>query len=120
MHGFGEHTNHAAPKSLDFIGLNHYSLGIMNDFTKGQHPDTATHTANKNYCISPESLYLAIKEISNRVAEPLNIPIYITKMALHRLMMMLKRKIASTNIICLPYQEHSLKDTTSVVILPGH
>ena len=74
-----EHTNHAAPKSLDFIGLNHYSLGIMNNFTKGQHPDTATHTANKNYCISPESLYLAIKEISNRIAEPLNIPIYITE-----------------------------------------
>ncbi len=24
-----EHTNYAAPKVLDFIGLNHYSLGVM-------------------------------------------------------------------------------------------
>ena len=74
-----EHTNHTAPKSLDFIGLNHYSLGIMNNFQKDLHPDTNTHTANKNYCISPESLYLAIKEISSRIAEPLKIPIYITE-----------------------------------------
>ena len=51
----------------------------MNNFTKDPHPDATTHTANKNYCISPESLYLAIKEISTRIAEPLNIPIYITE-----------------------------------------
>lgn len=74
-----EHTNHDAPKSLDFIGLNHYSLGIMNNFKKEPHPDETTHTANKNYCISPESLYLAIKEINARIAKPLNIPIYITE-----------------------------------------
>jgi len=74
-----EHTNHAAPASLDFIGLNHYSLGIMNNFQKYPHPDATTHTANKNYCVSPESLYLAIKEISTRIAKPLNIPIYITE-----------------------------------------
>jgi beta-glucosidase len=74
-----EHTNDHAPKSLDFIGLNHYSIGIIDNVTKIAHPDTTTHTANKNYCISPESLYGAIKEISERIAKPLNIPIYITE-----------------------------------------
>jgi beta-glucosidase len=74
-----EHSNYAAPKSLDFIGLNHYSLGMMNNFKKDPHPDANTHTANKNYCISPESFYLAIKEINTRIAQPLNIPIYVTE-----------------------------------------
>lgn len=74
-----EHTNHDAPKSLDFIGLNHYSLGFINNFKKESHPDETAHTANKNYCVSPESLYLAIKEIDDRIAKPLNIPIYITE-----------------------------------------
>jgi len=74
-----EHTNRAAPTSLDFIGINHYSLGMMNNFQKDLHPDTTTHTANKNYCVSPQSLYLAIKEIATRIAKPLNIPMYITE-----------------------------------------
>lgn len=81
------HYNPQAPYSLDFIGLNYYSNGYMKGFSKDPavEPDVTKRTANPNYRIYPQGLYLAIKELSERMAKPIEkiqnrpIPIYITE-----------------------------------------
>lgn len=77
-----KHTNLRAPLSLDFVGLNYYSRAFMKenwfDFKVCKHPAELDFD-NPHYTVYPEGLYEAIRELSQRVAKPLNIPIYITE-----------------------------------------
>jgi beta-glucosidase len=66
---------------LDFIGLNYYCHNYMSKFKTFREPNQAIeiHTNNDKYTIYGEGLYRAIEELSNKVAKPFNIPIYITE-----------------------------------------
>ncbi len=66
-------------KKLDFIGLNYYSNSYMHGATKMLETDPELKTNNKNYRIYPQGLYRALTEISDRIAQSLNIPIYVTE-----------------------------------------
>jgi beta-glucosidase len=73
------HSNPSAPKSLDFIGVNYYSHSyIKNIFNHISNPHE-TPTDIPGMTMYPEGLYCAIKEVSERVAKRLNIPIIITQ-----------------------------------------
>lgn len=72
------HENPKAPQSLDFIALNYYSHAYMKNFKVTLNPDEI-HTQNPQYTLYPEGMYRAIKEIDEKIAKPLNIPIYITE-----------------------------------------
>jgi len=73
------HTNAFAPKSLDFIGINYHSHGyIKNIFNHIGNPSEMP-TDVPGMTVYPEGLYLAIKEISDKIAKKLNIPIIITQ-----------------------------------------
>lgn len=72
------YTNKRAPKSLDFIGLNYYGHTYMKNFSICT-PKDEEKTQNANYTLYPEGMYQAIAEISEKIAEPLHIPIYITE-----------------------------------------
>lgn len=72
------HINPDAPQSLDFIALNYYSHAYMSNFAVTTHPEEM-HTQNPQYTLYPEGMYRAIKEIHEKIAKPLNIPIYITE-----------------------------------------
>ena len=73
-----EWHNEKAIGALDFIGLNYYSNRYM-DGSKKVLNSGARKTNNANYGVYPLGIYRALMEISHRVAEPLNIPIYITE-----------------------------------------
>jgi len=73
-----QHKNAYAPKSLDFIGINHYSHGYMNNFKQISNPDEIP-TDIDNFTIYPEGLYFAIKQVSQEIAEKLDIPIFVTQ-----------------------------------------
>ena len=68
-------------KCLDFIGLNYYSHNYMKNFKTIAQPnhDLEPATRNERYTVYGEGLYRAIEELSNRIAKPLNVPIYITE-----------------------------------------
>lgn len=72
------YRNPQAPQSLDFIGLNYYSHGLMQNRDVAAYPGDAP-TDNEIYTIYPEGLYRAIVDISDNLAKPLGIPIYITE-----------------------------------------
>lgn len=72
------HENKQAIGALDFIGINYYCHGYMKNFELTRDPKE-TPTDNPLYTIYPEGLYRAIKEVSKKVAQPLNIPMYITE-----------------------------------------
>ncbi len=72
------HYNAAAPRSLDFIGLNYYSHGLMTNFDIDQHPNEIP-TQIKIYTIYPEGFYRALMEVTKELATPLHIPIYMTE-----------------------------------------
>ena len=72
------HYNAAAPRSLDFIGLNYYSHGLMSGFNVEAYTGDI-RTQNRIYTIYPEGLYRALMEVDNELAKPLQIPIYITE-----------------------------------------
>lgn len=72
------HENKNAPDTLDFVALNYYSHAYMKNFSVVKHPDEI-HTQNPQYTLYPEGMYRAIKEIHEKMAQPLNIPIYITE-----------------------------------------
>lgn len=80
-HGI-KHVNKNAPKTLDFIGLNYYSRAFMKEkwfsFKVASHPHEIAADHDK-YTLYAEGFHAAIKEISERVAKPLHIPIYITE-----------------------------------------
>jgi beta-glucosidase len=77
-----EHTNkylaHGG-KCLDFIGLNYYSHGYIKNFKTVRDEVREIPTNNKKYTIYAEGFYLAIKELSDIIAKPLGIPIYVTE-----------------------------------------
>ncbi|BDC34587.1 beta-glucosidase [Candidatus Dependentiae bacterium Noda2021] len=64
---------------LDFIGLNYYCHGYMKGKTILRDEKNEIPANNERYTIYGEGLYRAIEEISSRVAQPLNIPIYVTE-----------------------------------------
>ncbi len=72
------HENKKASESLDFVALNYYSHAYMKNFGLLKHPEEY-HTQNPQYTLYPEGMYRAIKEINEKMARPLNIPIYITE-----------------------------------------
>lgn len=73
------HTNAFAPKSLDFIGINYHSHGyIKNIFNHIGNPSEMP-TDVPSMTVYPEGLYLAIKEISEKIAKKLHIPMIITQ-----------------------------------------
>lgn len=73
------YTNPHAIGALDFIGLNYYSNRYMFLAQTLQEQDTTHSTDNKNYRVYPHGLYRAIAELSERMAQPLSIPIYVTE-----------------------------------------
>jgi beta-glucosidase len=72
------HESPDAPRSLDFIGLNYYTHAKMHG-TKSVSYENDIATASKDKTIYPEGLYQAIKELWANIAQPLNIPIYVTE-----------------------------------------
>lgn len=68
-------------KALDFIGLNYYAHNYMSNLKTFREPnqDIEIHTNNTKYTIYGEGLYRAIKELSKNIAEPLNVPMYVTE-----------------------------------------
>ncbi len=68
-------------KTHDFVGLNYYCHNYMNNFKTIREPNEniEIHTNNSKYTIYGEGLYRAINELSDRMAKPLNIPIYVTE-----------------------------------------
>lgn len=64
---------------LDFIGLNYYCHGYMKGKTILRDDKNEIPANNERYTIYGEGLYRAIEEISDNVAKPLNIPIYVTE-----------------------------------------
>lgn len=63
---------------LDFIGLNYYSHGFMK--TPKPRPDPLElQTNNPQYTVSAEGLHRALHTIWEKVAQPLDIPIYVTE-----------------------------------------
>lgn len=73
-----KYSNPQAPQSLDFIGLNYYSHGLMQNRDVAAYPGDVP-TDNDIYTIYPEGLYRAVVDISENLAKPLGIPIYITE-----------------------------------------
>ncbi len=75
------HSNPAAPSALDFIGLNYYCHNYVSNFKRFREPNPAIeiHTNHPGNTIYGEGLYRAIEELSNRLAKPLGIPIYVTE-----------------------------------------
>lgn len=67
-----------APQSLDFVGLNYYSHGVMKG-GKIKRVKGETKVDNPRYTVSPEGFYDAIVELSQNLTKPLNIPIYVTE-----------------------------------------
>lgn len=69
-------------KALDFIGLNYYCHNYITSDRKTV-PETnhaiEPATNNERYTVYGEGLYRAIEELSNRIAKPLQVPIYITE-----------------------------------------
>lgn len=74
------HVNKLAPQSVDFIGINYQSHGHIRNFKK-MNWDNPKEVATdcKGFTIYAEGLYDAIKEVSDRMARQLNIPLYITQ-----------------------------------------
>lgn len=72
-------VNRDAMHALDFIGLNYYSNGTvcLTKIMPEKNPQYATD--NPQYRIYPEGLYRAIVELSENIALPLNIPLYVTE-----------------------------------------
>ncbi len=68
-------------KSLDFFGINYYSHVILRVDTsfQGQVYRDGEIKTDMPYCIYPEGMYRSIVDISNRIAKPQGIPIYITE-----------------------------------------
>lgn len=68
-----------APKSLDFIGLNYYANRHMMLTTSIKPSDTDKHSDNDWYYRYPHGMYRAIVEISQHLARPLGIPVFIAE-----------------------------------------
>ena len=72
------YCDRSACKTLDFIGINYYAHTYLKNFKTIVDP-SKEKTDNSNYVEYPEGIYRAIKQVWQTVAQPLNIPIYITE-----------------------------------------
>ncbi|MEP6805446.1 MAG: family 1 glycosylhydrolase, partial [Flavobacterium sp.] len=74
-----KHSNHFAPHSLDWIGINFYSNMLF--VGKEPQPETDPNfvTENPTYRNYPEGVARAIEQIHTEIAQPLNIPIIVTE-----------------------------------------
>lgn len=70
--------NPRAQHSLDFVGLNYYSHGTLKH-GKIIRSSREIPVDNAKYSVYAEGFYRAIRQLSDRVAKPLNIPIYVTE-----------------------------------------
>lgn len=73
------HANAFAPKSLDFIGINYHSHGYIKNLFNHIGNPSEIPTDVPSITVYPEGLYYAIKEVSEKVAKKLNIPMIITQ-----------------------------------------
>jgi beta-glucosidase len=73
------HVNAFAPKSVDFIGINYHSHGYMKNIFNHVGNPSEIPTDVTGITVYPEGLYLAIKEVSEKMAKKLNIPMIITQ-----------------------------------------
>jgi beta-glucosidase len=72
------YKNHLAPHSIDFVGINYHCHNHMRNFKRipfSHEPKTDIESIT----VYPEGLYYAIKEVSDKMASKLNIPIIITQ-----------------------------------------
>jgi len=74
-----QHANAFAAKSLDFIGINYYSHGYVKNIVNHVSNPSEIPTDVTGMTVYPEGLYFAIKEVSEKVAKKLNIPMIITQ-----------------------------------------
>lgn len=74
-----KHTNKAAIGALDFIGINYYSNCHLFFGSRIQETDETYRTDNSNYRFHPQGLYRAIVEVTEKLAGPLGIPMYVTE-----------------------------------------
>jgi len=75
-----QHTNKLAPQSVDFIGINYHTHGFIKNFKRIETNNTKEIATDiPGFTLYPEGLYYAIKEVSNKLTKPLNIPILITQ-----------------------------------------
>jgi len=72
------YRNHDAIGALDLIGINYFSHHYIKNGKIKVNPDEPS-TDNPHYTVYPEGLYRAVKEVSNMLAKPLHIPMYITE-----------------------------------------
>jgi len=63
----------------DFIGINCYGGGYMNMFKVVHDTDREVPTSNPNYTIDAESFYRGVLDIYRKLAQPHDLPIYITE-----------------------------------------
>jgi beta-glucosidase len=73
------HTNLAAIGALDFVGINYYSNRHMHFGSGVQETNESLKTDNSNYRFYPQGLYRAIVEVTEKLAGPLAIPMYVTE-----------------------------------------
>ena len=73
------HTNLAAIGALDFIGINYYSNRHMFLGSGVKEMNESFKTDNANYRFYPQGLYRAIVEVTEKLAAPLAIPMYVTE-----------------------------------------
>ena len=68
-------------KCNDFIGLNYYCHNYMrgDQTLREPNPEIEIPTNNERYTIYGEGLYRALKTVSKELAQPLNVPIYVTE-----------------------------------------
>ncbi len=72
------YTHPLAPQSIDFVGINYHCHNHIRNFKRipfSHEPKTDIESIT----VYPEGLYYAIKEVSDKMASTLNIPIIITQ-----------------------------------------
>jgi len=74
-----KHTNSQAPHSLDFIGLNYYANRHMHLTTGIKPTDPDVISDNEWYYRYPQGIYRAIVELSENIAHPLQIPLFVAE-----------------------------------------
>ena len=73
-----KYKNALAPGSIDFIGINYHCHNRMKNFKRIPF-EKELKTDIESITVYPEGLYYAIKEVSDKMAHQLNIPIIITQ-----------------------------------------
>jgi len=72
------YKNPLAPSSIDFVGINYHCHNRMKNFKRIPF-ENEPKTDIESITVYPEGLYYAIKEVSDKMASKLNIPIIVTQ-----------------------------------------